>query len=327
MSILLTSAGRRVELIRAFKRAQAELGSRGRVIAVDIDPLAPALHDADCSYVVPPTSDPGYVDALLAVCRKEGVKLVFPMIDPDIPVLARHRDAFESAGARAVVAPEEAVMTGADKWRTFEFFKHNGIPTPHTCLPDSIDTKELPVFVKPRYGSASQDTFVARDTDQLRFFLGYVQDPIVQDYIQGVEITSDVICDFDGNVLSVVSRRRLTTRSGEVSRGITVRDERIERDCVEIARKLKAIGPLNVQCFVSGDDLSFTEVNLRFGGGSPLAIAAGADFPKWLIALADNGAVEIPPLGSYQLGLYLTRFDDSFFLSQTEFERVACNRL
>jgi carbamoyl-phosphate synthase large subunit len=71
----------------------------------------------------------------------------------------------------------------------------------------------------------------------------------------------------------------------------------------------------------------FTEINARLGGGVPLSIAAGVDFPHWLLARAAGLPVEIPPLGSYRTGLYLTRFDDSFFLTESEREQMASHRL
>jgi carbamoyl-phosphate synthase large subunit len=67
----------------------------------------------------------------------------------------------------------------------------------------------------------------------------------------------------------------------------------------------------------------FTEINARLGGGVPLGIAAGVDSPRWLLARAAGLDVAIPPIGSYQAGLYMTRFDDSFFLSEAEREQVA----
>jgi carbamoyl-phosphate synthase large subunit len=71
----------------------------------------------------------------------------------------------------------------------------------------------------------------------------------------------------------------------------------------------------------------FTEINARFGGGVPLGIAAGADSPQWLLARTAGIQIEIPPLGTYQTGLYLTRFDDSYFLSQEDYENMARRRL
>ena len=46
MNVLVTSASRKVGLVRAFKRATAAVGD-GRVVAVDISPLAAALYEAD----------------------------------------------------------------------------------------------------------------------------------------------------------------------------------------------------------------------------------------------------------------------------------------
>jgi len=71
----------------------------------------------------------------------------------------------------------------------------------------------------------------------------------------------------------------------------------------------------------------FTEINARLGGGAPLAIAAGVNFPHWLLARAAGLAVEIPPLGTYKTGLYLTRFDESHFLDQAEYDRLASCRI
>jgi len=116
VNVLFTSAGRRVELLRAFKQAYADLGLRGNIIAVDVDPLAPALQAADRSYIVPRSSDPDYIPTLKRICEREQVHLVFPLTDWDVPVLARYRHELEVAGARVVVVSEHAAAVTADKW-------------------------------------------------------------------------------------------------------------------------------------------------------------------------------------------------------------------
>ncbi|NJL34741.1 MAG: hypothetical protein HC893_13915, partial [Chloroflexaceae bacterium] len=80
------------------------LGIDGHIIALDIDPLAPALQIADRRYMVPRLSSPNYIPTLLEICRREQVQLIFPLIDPDIPMLARHRAALEATGARLAVS-------------------------------------------------------------------------------------------------------------------------------------------------------------------------------------------------------------------------------
>ena len=161
-----------------------------------------------------------------------------------------------------------------------------------------------------------------RNERELNFFLDYLPDPIVEEYLPGPEITNDVVCDLEGNVLAVVCRRRIEVRSGEVSKGVTLYDPEIADYCVRIAKGLQAVGPITVQCLLREGRPYFTEVNPRFGGGLPLAIAAGVPVSRWLLATASGQSVEVPPLGTYTTGLHMTRFDDSFFLSDRDLAGV-----
>jgi len=279
VNLLFTSVGRRVELLRAFRQAYQSLGLDGQIIALDIDPLAPALRLADRPCIVPRLSAPDYLPTLVRICEREGVDAVFPLIDPDIPVLARHRELIERTGARVGVVSEQAAEITADKWRTFEFFRGLGLKTPQSWLPGTFDAAQAgyPLFIKPRDGSAAKDTFKVRDARELAFFSEYINEPIVQEFLEGPEITSDVICDLDGQVLGVISRQRIEVRWGEVAKGMTVYDQGIDAACRKIAAALPAVGPITVQCIVREGVPYFTEINARMGGGLPLGIAAGAD--------------------------------------------------
>jgi carbamoyl-phosphate synthase large subunit len=329
VNTLFTSAGRRVELLRAFNRAYNELSLAGHIVAIDRDPLAPALREASAAYIVPPVSDRGYVDAIVRICQAEDIDLVFPLIDREIPVLARSRSLVEATGALLVVAPADAVSTTADKLATYHFFRSLQVPVPKTWRAEeargAID--RWPVFVKPRFGSAGKDAVTCRSSRELEFFLEYVPNPIVQEFLPGPEITSDVVSGFDGTVLAVASRRRIEVRAGEVAKGVTIYDAEILRHCVTIARGLSAIGPITIQCILREGEPFFTEVNARFGGGAPLAIAAGVRSPHWLLALAAGRDAEIPALGTYEVGLYVSRFDDSLLMTREECARVASRRL
>ena len=329
INVLFTSAGRRVELLRAFRRAYQSLDLKGSIIAIDIDPLAPALQVADKTYMVPRLNSPEYIPMLIEICKREHPALIFPLIDPDIPVLAEHRSALEATGARVAVASTEAARIAADKWLTLQFFQELGIATPRSWLPGQMnpDEAEYPLFIKPRAGSAAKYTFKVDNAKELRFFSEYVPDPIIQEYMPGPEITNDIICDIDGYLLGVVSRRRIEVRWGEVAKGITIFDEIITDACVKIARDLPAIGPITAQCMMKNGVPHFTEINARLGGGVPLGIAAGADSPRWLLARAAGLRVDIPPLGSYKTDLYVTRFDESFLLADEHHAQMAGHRL
>ncbi|MBE9571352.1 MAG: ATP-grasp domain-containing protein [Proteobacteria bacterium] len=325
VNILFISAGRRVELIRLFKKAYIDLKLDGKIVATDIDPLAPSLREIDGFYIVPRTSEDGFIPAIAEICQREKINLVFPLIDPDIPVLAHNRSVIENSETKLVVIPEEFVNITADKWQTYEFLKKIDIPTPYSWLPEDNDSSDFifPVFIKPRFGSAAKFTFKVNNERKLRFFCEYVPDPIIQEYLPGPEVTSDVICDFEGNALAVVSRQRIEVRWGEVVKGKTIYHDGITSYCIKIAKALKAIGPITVQCFLKDNEPVFSEINPRYGGGVPLGIAAGVPSPCWFLSLAAGRKVESPPLGSYKTGLHITRFDDSFFLSEEDLSDVA----
>ena len=329
LNVLFTSVGRRVELLRAFRAAYNSLELDGNMVGIDIDPLAPALQVADRRYIVPRLTSADYIPGLASICSKERVDIIFPLIDPDIPILARHRKAIEATGAKLAVVSTEAASICGDKWATKQFFRGLGLVTSEGWLPGDLDpTKaEYPLFVKPRGGSAATNTFKVNDARELAFFTQYVQDPIVESFLPGDEITNDVICDLNGEVLGVISRRRIEVRWGEVAKGVTVSIPSITEACVAIARALPAVGPITVQCIMKEGVPHFTEINARLGGGVPLGIAAGAESPRWLLARESGLDAELPPLGSYQVGLYMTRYDDSYFLSESEREQMASHNL
>jgi len=329
MNILFTSAGRRVELLRAFRTAYQALGLTGQIVATDVDTLAPALHVADRTYIVPPCTSEVYIPTLVDVCVREEIDLIFPLIDDDIPLLAAHRQTFLAAGAQLGGVSADAAAITADKWQTTQFFERLGLATPCSTLPELFDPAcaDYPVFIKPRDGSASKNAFMARNAGEAAFFLGYVPFPVIQEYLPGPEITTDVVCGLDGRVLGIVSRQRIAVRGGEVVKGVTIQDEGILDACQRIACALPAVGPITVQCIMRDDVPCFTEINARFGGGIPLGIAAGVDAPLLLLADATGRPSNAAPLGTYQAGLYMTRYDDSFFLTEQQRVQMAGNYL
>jgi carbamoyl-phosphate synthase large subunit len=327
VNVLFTSVGRRVELMRAFRKAYGELGLRGSIVATDIDPLAPALQEVDRYYMVPKLNDERYLPIVAGICGQESIQLIFPLIDPDIPVLAQGRERLERGGARLTSLSAAEATTANDKSLTHEFFKSMGVLTPRTWggVPDG--DFEYPLYVKPRIGSAGKGGRKVVDHASLEHALRQIPQAIVQEYLPGPEITSDVSCGMDGRVWAVVSRQRIEVRWGEVAKGVTIENGEIIEACVKIAEGLKAKGPITVQCLMREGQPYFTEVNARFGGGLPLGIAAGVPSPKWYLSEAAGIPVVAPPLGTYKTGLHLTRYDESYFLDESEVADVESHRL
>ncbi|MCH8341987.1 MAG: carbamoyl phosphate synthase, partial [Chloroflexi bacterium] len=156
VNVLFTSVGRRVELIRAFRKAYAELGLHGSIVGTDIDPLAPALQEVDRYYMVPALSDERYLPTVADICKQDSIQLIFPLIDPDIPVLAQGRERLESGGARLTSLSAPEATTANDKWLTHELFRSIGVPAPRTWPGAPDEDFEFPLYVKPRIGSAGR---------------------------------------------------------------------------------------------------------------------------------------------------------------------------
>jgi carbamoyl-phosphate synthase large subunit len=315
-TILVTSAGRRGALVGLLRRALAAAGQEGRVLAADASPLSAAFHLADEGFIVPPHGDPGHVDALLDLCRHHGVRLVIPTHDGELPLLAAARDRFAAAGATVSVSSPEAVEIGRDKARTHAFCLEHGFPTVRQAARDVVlaqtDAWRWPLIAKPREGSASVG--VARVTTPEELFMLEGDDLVVQEIAAGDEYTIDVLALRDGRVVCPVPRRRIEVRAGEVAKGVTVRDERLESLARDVAAALPgAYGAMCVQVFRAGDDVRVVELNMRYCGGFPLAFEAGAQYPAWQIQeLCD----EQPGLREdWRDGLVMLRYDEAVFVT------------
>jgi carbamoyl-phosphate synthase large subunit len=318
LTVLFTCVGRRIELMQAFRASARRMGLALHVVALDHAATAPGLYCADTARVVPPVRDAGYIEAVIAAARATHADLLIPTIDHDLGLISAQRAAFSQIGCVPLIAEPAVIETCRDKLKTFEFFKRHGVDTPATYLPgDLLQRADLkfPYFLKPRYGSASASVHRLNDHADLEYYAAHVGDAIIQDFAFGTEHTLDVYVGLSGVVRTVVPRARWEVRSGEVSKGVVVKDLRIMEAGRRVVQALGASvrGVITLQCIVSdAGQIRFIEINPRFGGGAPLSIAAGADFPAWLMAewRGEDPAIEFD---GFTHGLYMLRYDWSIF--------------
>jgi carbamoyl-phosphate synthase large subunit len=315
---LITAASRRVSLVRAFRNAVEKSGF-GRVITTDMNPMSPALYFGHKHHIVPLTTDRQYIPIIEGICDAEDVNLIIPTIDDELPIFGRALLRLQRAGIQVAVSSEYTSNICNDKFETYLFCRRNGIRTPATRLGGNFELGSLqfPVYVKPRYGRGSVNVFAVQNEAQLRLFLSYVPDAIVQDQLPGTEFTVDVLADFNGRILSIVPRERLVIRAGVSDKGITRKRDDVIAFAKDLAERLQIIGPANIQCKVDSGVISLIEINPRFSGGIPLTIAAGADFPSWLVQLR-AGVEIVPQIGRFQDGLAMMSFEESIFATETE---------
>jgi carbamoyl-phosphate synthase large subunit len=320
MNVLVTAASRRVPLIQAFQSALDPLGLPGRVIATDVNAYSPAVHVADRAYGVPMATAPGYIDALLDICRAERVSLVVPTIDDELTVFGEARERFRQVGAFAACSTAATASACNDKYETCTRLAGLGVPAATTYLPHEIPASvEFPLFIKPRVGRGAVDAHVVRDGRDLAYYLGRIDNPIVQEYLSGPEFTIDVLCDPRGRPLSIVPRERVVIRTGVNDRGRTVKTRPHKEQAERVCEAFLFTGALNIQCRMRGPDAAVFEINPRFSGGIDLTIAAGADFPGLLVQMA-LGRRLMPRIGEFRDDLWICKYETAIFVQGSSHE-------
>lgn len=319
--ILVSSAGRRGALVGILRRTLADLGLDGEIVATDMTPLSSALQLADRRAVVPPQTDPDFVDATLAVCREHGVRLVVPTHDGELPLLSDARERFAAIGTTVSISAPDTVAIGRDKALTHRWLVDQGLPTVRQARPDEVLAAPgdwpWPLMVKPRTGSAAIGVRRVADPDEL--IRARDEDVVVQEIAPGREHTVDVLVLRDGRCAGAVPRRRIAVRAGEVEKGVTVRHAGLEALARKVAETLPgAYGVLNIQVFVEpqGNELRVIELNARYGGGFPLAFQAGARYPAWTIEelLGHPSSVS----DRWRDGVVMLRYDDAVFVDAAD---------
>ena len=321
MNILFTGAGRRVELIKAFREAAFRNGYTLRIHAADMSAEAPVLVFCDRVHDICAMGDAAYIPSLLRICEAEHIDLLIPTIDTDLLVLSEQREAFAAAGTRVLISSPDFIRVCRDKNRTGEFFRSCGLKAPETVHAVEDYRGSFPAFIKPKDGSSSVNAFVAEDEKALAYYAGIVPDYVIQPRIEGEEYTVDICCDFEGRLLFAVPRCRLRVRAGEVQKTRICMDERMIHAARAIADQARPCGPVTVQLIrerATGEDY-FIEINPRFGGGAPVSVLAGADSPAVLLKLLSGEDVTADAAKAVIAdGAVYNRFDDSILVAAGE---------
>lgn len=317
-NILILSAGRRVELIQAFKKAAKKLNINSSIIAADMSGLAPALYFADKHKLIPAISDPSYIDNLILLCNEENIKLVVPTIDTELLILAENKRRIESeTTAKVMISDLNLIKMCRDKIKTSDDLSSNGFLVPYLYSNQDIMQEKVtyPCFIKPKSGSSSINAFKVNNDKELELYTKFIPDYMLQEYVGGEEYTVDVMLDFDSNPITIVPRLRLATRSGEISKGLIVKNRFIIDTIKEMMIKFKFIGHITIQLKID-KEIKFIEINPRFGGGAPMSIAAGADSCENLYRLLMGENLTYNE--NYDDNVYFLRFDSSIMIRKDD---------
>lgn len=315
-NILITSAGKRVALVKAFKETATKLDSDIRIYTTDMNPrMAPIAYVSDRCFEVPRVTDEKYPEILLKLCLEHKIGMVIPTIDTELLVLARIKEQFSRHGIHVIVSDETFVSLCRDKRNTGDFFVKHGIRVPKPI--DKLNPT-FPLFAKPYDGSLSSNLHYIKSVEELTpeilndpklLFMEYIDKRVYKEY------TVDMYYGRDNRLKCAVPRERIEIRAGEINKGRTAKNQIVNflRDRLGVIDG--CIGCICMQLFFHPKtyDIIGIEINPRFGGGYPLTYAAGGNYPLFLLQEYFLNQ-EVAYTENWQEDMLMLRYDDAIYV-------------
>lgn len=323
-SVLVADGEQRSAL--AVVRSLGRAGYRPFVCSARPRPLAGASrHAAGVARVTDPYEDiEGTVRDVRALAGRRGIDLVLPLTDASLTALLPARD--ELPGLARVCPDYETYRAVSDKARLMEAAREVGFAVPEgRVLAGAGDLPAraapgagYPLVVKPtrsvvRRGGrlvATPAAAYARDRAELarivRSLPGHAFPVLLQERIEG-EGRGIFLLRRGGTDLAVFAHRRV--REKPPTGGCSVCRESVPADPELVARSRRlldrfgweGVAMVEVKRQAGTGTPYLMEVNPRFWGSLQLAVDAGVDFPRLLVAAA--GGTLHRPVREYRIGV------------------------
>lgn len=312
MNVLITSAGQRVALVRAFSIELKKRFPEAKVFTTDMVPeLSAACNVSDKYFKVKRVTDPSYIDDLITICKNHDIKMIVPTIDTELLVLSQNQERFHEHEIHTMVSSFDFVSICRDKRKTNSFFETNQI-----TVPQSVNKLNpvFPLFIKPYDGSLSSDNFIIRKKEELTDYHMQNEKLMFMEYLDKSEYdeyTIDMYYNRHGELKCLVPRKRIHIRAGEINKGLTCKNEIMDYLKLSIGKIEGAKGCITGQFFLNRNTgrMVGIEINARYGGGYPLSYRAGANYPGWMIEEYFQGK-SMEYFDNWEDKLLMLRYDD-----------------
>ena len=323
VNILILSAGTRNKVVQAFRQAFGPSG--GRVVATDAQAVAPAIYEADAHYLVPRISDPGYLDIVLDICRREKIRGGLSLIDPELSLLAANEERFREIGVTIIGSNYELCERALDKMQMYHWLTAHGYRCARSW--DSRDAFRrvleageisFPVFIKPIRGSASIAISKVYDMETVDLLLAHSPGLMIQEFLNGQEFGADCYIDLiSGEPVSIFTKKKLLMRAGETDKAVSFQDPVLFEMLERFIRESGWRGQIDIDIFRVNGEYFISEVNPRFGGGYPHAYACGCDHMSMIRRNLEGRANE-RQIGNYETGIVMMKYNEVMIRKETE---------
>lgn len=314
MNFLILAAGTRDKIVQYFRKS---FKGTGIIVATDASEIAPAIYEADRHYIVPNIFDPSYMDKIYEICKKENIKGVLSLIDPELSLLSANSDRFRELGVTVIGSSYNLCEMSLDKMQMYRWLSDHSYNCAKSWLNKSdfynaVHRGEVsyPVFVKPYKGSASISISKVYDKETIDLLFAHSDDLMIQEFLDGQEIGADVYIDMiSGEVVSIFTKKKLKMRAGETDKAVSFKDPSLFKFIEKFVNEAGYRGQIDIDIFKVNGTYYISEVNPRFGGGYPHAYEAGCDHMK-LILNNLKGEINKKNIGSYEDDIYMMKYNE-----------------
>ena len=162
----------------------------------------------------------------------------------------------------------------------------------------------FPVILKPIYGSGSIETYQADTIEQVKSL--FHEGMMIQKKVGGDEYGIDIFNSFEGVPLRCIVKKKISMRSGETDKSVSVIDGRIESTALKIAENLKHVANLDCDLICENGKIYCIDLNPRFGGGYPATHVIGVNLIDVLLQLCKGQNIE-PCFRNYQSNILVMK--------------------
>lgn len=286
INFLITSAGRRVELIKIWRESIDKFfGKESKLYACDLNPyFSAACQYANEFFQICACTEMNYSEALLKECIEKNIKIVIPTIDTELLALAKAKKYFELNGIEIIISDLDLIESCINKNKTEELFQLINVQYPRRL---DVENLTFPCFKKPVIGNSGEGTKIIDSIDKL-CVEDYKNDQFIfQEYVNPSwgEFSLDLYYDKNSTLKCCIPRKRLEVRNGEISKGLVQRNKLYFKIINDFNFLKGAKGVITLQVFYKESNSNYLaiEINPRFGGGYPMSHYIGGNFPDMII--------------------------------------------
>ena len=326
IKVLVTGVGSLIGqgIVKSIKKSSIKY----RIFGTDYFSSAVGLYWVDRGYILPDIlksdiSEKVWLDYFCKILIDNHIDIVLPGLDFEIPLLAKYKSLIEKkTQSKVVVSSENVVNIANDKWKTVEYLKQNSFEYPKSTLPENIEEFmtlcDYPYIVKPRFGHTSENVFLVKNNSELRDALKRCDMPIVQEYLNKVDM--EYTCGavyMNEKVISVISLRRIL-KNGNTQIAFSEQADEINKYITKITNKIKPTGPINFQLRMTDNGPVIFEINPRFSGTTPIREIFGINEVEATIESILNYEIKIKQ--PIKKGVVIRYFEDQY-IPLVEYEK------